>query len=135
MKILIVLLLISVVLGILLAFRLTSLRGTKLLADLSESMAEAQRANREILRQRFGHESAHSSNGGDGVFEVIASPMFGFACVVVAAMQFAHPESALYLGSWSDLSAKGVFLMVGQVALLALSVCSITLMIFQWRKK
>lgn len=134
MKVLIALLLISAVLGFFLALKLLSLKGTKLLADLSESMGEAQQANREILRRRFGHDSGSYGSGG-GLFEVISSPVFGLACFAVAAMMFAHPESVLHHSSWIDVSVKGVFLMVAQVALLTLCACSISLMISQWRKK
>lgn len=135
MKILIGLLLLSSVLGVLLALRLMSLKGTGILEDLNRSMEEAQKANREILRRRFGHDSGPAGLGGDGLFEVIASPMFSFACIAIAVILFAHPESMAYHDSLDSLPVKGVLLLVGQMTLVSLFVCSISLTILQRRKK
>lgn len=121
----------SLPLGIFIAFRLLRLKNTKILDSAGKTLFEAQRQNREFLEHRFG-ESLYSNSrieeGGD-LLNLIGRPSFAAICFSVVAIMIMHPESMLHYSNWLDLHGSRLILMIGQVLLSVMFICSVILMV------
>lgn len=127
----------SVLLGGILAWRLTTISNKKSESQRNSfsTASEVQQSLREMLSRRHGFDSPKMKDKVNfDLFEIIATPIFAVTCLALGGIFWAHPD-ALPIGRLlDDFKVKPFILLVGQAWFFSMFVCSVILVISQRRK-